>query len=1075
MKKIIFAGLILLAGFQGLAQERFDPLGNPIPEELLEQAKEIRSVIIVLKDTPVSQPLADGMSSPEFSIPGMGSLKKVFSTSTDSVVGPLSDGTSVSSAKRNLDNMYTADVLADGDIASVLSQLSRSPLVQYAEPDWPLELYAAPNDEHFDPEQWSLNNTGQTHTTYASTSETGTDDSDIDWLEAWESPDFPTNEIIIAVIDTGVDYTHRDLTNQMWRNPGEMGTDTNGHDKATNGVDDDLNGYVDDYLGIDIVNTDTDPMDDNMHGTHVSGTIAAEANNGYGIAGICPSAKIMAIKIFTDEGRGNTSDGVPAIRYAADHGAKVINNSWGGGGYSQALQDAITYANEKGVSVMCASGNNGRYMAKYPASYRGAISVGATDSSDGRASFSNYGPWVDVMAPGHNILSLLTSLVPNPPYGKFGDDFLIISGTSMATPTAAGSMGLLMSKHPGYEAWIYEKVMEASCDASLYALPANTNMQSGWLGAGRIDVDDMLAYDETNAFLRSYVNLHMGFGRSFLAPGESTNLVVKVGTWAHEVEDVEVFVTSLSSNATLNATNYSIGTLSAQTVTNLPDSTFQVGCTTNAAWNSMMKFRVEIKSGDTVLETRTNGFNVFSGQITDFCTYDLDGDGEKEVIGTHNSVVSVFDHQGKLKWFKDLGQGWSVAGTPAVGDIDGDGKGEIAIVAELINVIYSLQIELTVFEHDGSINTNFWPVNLQEKDEEYYLGSWGYFSTHAAALMDVDNDDDLDIVIAANHNVRGRYGIFDEEGTELGYQIASDTNRYTSELSVGDINADGTNEFVTIESGEHEGVECSWFVVRDSLGVQQFEVEITGGTNVEFGGLGYSPVTADIDFDGEKEFLAVGRLDGIGHLVAMKQDGTMIDGFPVQVNNSAVSAVPLVADVEGDGDLEIFVHRPDLHQILGFDHHGNRLNAFPITDSRIPDAGDYSNGYRPVIGDVDGDGEPELVYAGAFVMDVDAPDDPYSFQLIARDLKDGLMVPGFPITLEGFEGDMFPKYRLILDTLTTDSFGTNQYITASIGSELFVINTGMPFDPNQQHWPHINHDEVHRRITTPPPACTPSA
>ena len=266
--------LVLLAGFSVQAETLFEPM-----------LQSVDSVIVVFKEEAVSRE-KDGTSKAEkATFKKIKFQRKLFKTASK----PKKGNAKISKAARNLDHMYVAELADGASLSAALSELKSSPLVQYAEPDWPIELMSAPDDTYFESEQWSLHNTGQTYTAYNGAGEVGENDADIDWLEAWESPDFPTNEIIIAVVDTGVDYTHRDLTNQMWRNVGEAGA------LATNGIDDDINGYVDDYLGIDIFNTDSDPIDDQLHGTHVAGTIAAEANNNYGIAGICPSAKIMPI------------------------------------------------------------------------------------------------------------------------------------------------------------------------------------------------------------------------------------------------------------------------------------------------------------------------------------------------------------------------------------------------------------------------------------------------------------------------------------------------------------------------------------------------------------------------------------------------------------------------------------------------------------------------------------------------------------------------------------------------------------------------------------------------------------
>jgi subtilisin family serine protease len=192
----------------------------------------------------------------------------------------------------------------------------------------------------------------------------------------------------VAVIDTGVDYTHPDLAANMWVNPGE----------ALNGIDDDGNGFVDDIRGWDFVNNDNNPADDHNHGTHVSGTIAAVGNNGIGVAGVAWSGQIMPIKFLSAAGTGSTDNAIKAVNYAAMIGAKVINASWGGAGFNAALQNAI--ANSNALFVAAAGnggfdgiGDNNDFIPHYPSSYTSAniISVAATDINDNRANFSNFG------------------------------------------------------------------------------------------------------------------------------------------------------------------------------------------------------------------------------------------------------------------------------------------------------------------------------------------------------------------------------------------------------------------------------------------------------------------------------------------------------------------------------------------------------------------------------------------------------------------------------------------------------------------------------------------------------------
>jgi subtilisin family serine protease len=253
-----------------------------------------------------------------------------------------------------------------------------------------------------------------------------------------------SNSIVVAVIDTGIDYNHPDLAANMWRNPGET---------AGNGIDDDGNGYIDDLHGINArtgVANPGNPMDDHYHGTHVAGTIGAVGNNGVGVVGVNQRVKMMALKFLSATGSGSLSDAIRAIDYATmmrnDYGVNVrlSNNSWGGGGYSAALENAIKRAKNAGIIFVAAAGNSSADTdseANYPSGYDldNVVSVAALDSSQNLATFSNYGATtVDIAAPGVDIRSTM----PTSQYGK-------LSGTSMATPHVAGALALLLGREPG--------------------------------------------------------------------------------------------------------------------------------------------------------------------------------------------------------------------------------------------------------------------------------------------------------------------------------------------------------------------------------------------------------------------------------------------------------------------------------------------------------------------------------------------------------------------------------------------------------------------------------------------------
>ena len=315
------------------------------------------------------------------------------------------------------------------DPVEVEAWLSGNPLVAYWEPDAPLGLTALPDDVDFH-ELWGLNNTGQSG---------GRADADIDGPEAWDLTT-GSRSVVIGVMDTGTDYTHPDLAANIWTNPGEV---------PDNGIDDDGNGFVDDVHGYDFVNGDGDPIDDNGHGTHVAGTIAAVGNNGQGVTGVNWTGSLMVLKFLDEEGDGYSSDAALALNYATlmrstyDVNVRLTNNSWGGGDYSQALFDSIRASGNAGMLFVSAAGNKSSNTDKqpyYPSTYdlSNILSVAAVDNDDRVALFSNYGPTsVDLAAPGVDVYS-------TKPDGEYG----LLSGTSMATPHVSGVAALAWSLSP---------------------------------------------------------------------------------------------------------------------------------------------------------------------------------------------------------------------------------------------------------------------------------------------------------------------------------------------------------------------------------------------------------------------------------------------------------------------------------------------------------------------------------------------------------------------------------------------------------------------------------------------------
>ena len=315
---------------------------------------------------------------------------------------------------------------------SSVKTLAQNSLVDIAEPNFIYKANRLPDDPMLG-QLWGLKNSGQKD----SSGKVGVAGVDVGMEQAWEI-ETGSNKMLVAVIDTGVDFNHADLKDNLWNNEAEL--------NGTAGVDDDNNGVIDDIHGFNAITGGGDAMDDQGHGSHCSGTIGAKGNDGKGIVGVNWNVQIMGVKFLDKNGSGTLENALKAIDYATKMGAKVMSNSWGGGGFSQTLLDSIKRSNEAGALFIAAAGNdsnNNDSNASYPASYDVAniISVAAIDNQGAKASFSNYGKrTVHVGAPGVNV------------YSSTGGSYDSWSGTSMATPHVSGVAALVWAHEPNLTA-----------------------------------------------------------------------------------------------------------------------------------------------------------------------------------------------------------------------------------------------------------------------------------------------------------------------------------------------------------------------------------------------------------------------------------------------------------------------------------------------------------------------------------------------------------------------------------------------------------------------------------------------
>jgi subtilisin family serine protease len=381
-------------------------------------------------------------------------------------------------------NLQLLSLNGSTSVQEAVRDLESDQAVEFAEPNFVRELAATPNDPYF-PRMWGLHNIGQS---LLVPFPGGTPDADIDAPEAWDT-ETGSLGVTVAVLDTGIDFQHPDLRDNIWTNPGEVGSDQFGADKRSNGVDDDSNGYKDDWRGWDFGASDnnpaveyyshtTPPMDVGSHGVYVAGTIGAEGNDGYGVTGVAWKVSLMGVKMYATGGSWKAAE---AFRYASANGADIANGSFAGPTYSEVERSALEQS--PNTLFVFAAGNWGTdndQTPYYPCNYPlvNAICVAATDKDDKLASISNYGAsTVDLAAPGVDIVSTKATYQ--------GGGWIFSTGTSMASPMVAGAAAVLLARRP-------EASVAAVRAALLDGVDQKQLLQAKVVSGGRLNLDKSL-------------------------------------------------------------------------------------------------------------------------------------------------------------------------------------------------------------------------------------------------------------------------------------------------------------------------------------------------------------------------------------------------------------------------------------------------------------------------------------------------------------------------------------------------------------------------------------------------------
>jgi len=923
-----------------------------------------------------------------------------------------------------------------GNLKEALAALREQPEVEYAELNMIVHTQTAPNDPY-----------------YSTSGAWGQPFRDLWGLQsisaetAWDTSQ--GDGVLVAVVDTGLDYNHEDIAGNVWLNDGEVGLDGSGNDKRSNGIDDDGNGLIDDWRGWDFVTLDgnpgdNDPMDDHGHGTHVSGTIAAMGNNGLGVIGVAPHAKIMAVKGLDVNGSGTTEDLANAIIYAAEKGASVINLSWGGFGPTpQTFIDAISYAHDvKGAVVVAAAGNSNQDVGTqvngfYPACIRDVIAVAAIDHLNAKASFSNFGAKIDVTAPGggdtgfvtqpeRSILSLKSSQAGGTMTGSgqliVGTKYLRQAGTSMASPHVAGVAALIRALHPEFSPEQVKQVLRSGAD-DIGATGFDTQFGYGRLNASRsLTLAAPLAVELTGPV-------------GVVVSGQQVDVTGSVGganlsSWRLEYgagTAPSSWILINSSSASINA-----GTLATWNLSGINDGTYTLHLVAQALTGEIYEDRLAVViDGLVITDPSPLSMSIVRGDqgitirgtvaAANFSCYFIQILAIRNNTFVNASAVTLAN--GGLQQVHDgvLGT-WDTTGAPP-------DTYQIFVTEMFTN--NSAVTESTKVVLDSSLHPGF-PIGLDlVSDGIVSLG----LTDHVTAA-DVDGNGTKEIIVGYNNKV----SVFDHTGTQLpGWPQTIDPQNNGAQIqispTVADLDGDGSPEILaansknqvfiwsangTLRSGWPKNLAgfMSSIAVDDLNGDGQKEIILAsaGSTGVRVfdkngvilpgwpfitNGITSPAAIGDVDGDGQKE-IVVATLNGPTRLYMLKANGVVMPGWPKSINpqlpiNLTTFSYPALGDLDGDGTMECVIGSANGF-VYAFKSDGSNVPGWPQATKAV-------TVNSPAIGDIDGDGLPEVVAGNDRIMENGSWAD-YLYAWHA----DGAILPNWPVKYDRFISSSFFGY-----------------------------------------------------------------
>jgi hypothetical protein len=604
LQSILIVGMLvtLLGGSQAARAQKLNHFGNARQVRAVGQPDYVPGIVLVGFKS--GSGLKTDLSG-KITLSGTGSKtldKDLADINAQSIKRVFSKPPKAGQSGHDLSLAYRIRLAANADVETAVKTLSADPSVEYAEPDYiarPADSPGNPlvrassvfdntptsvvNDPLYD-QQWGL--------------------AKINIEGAW-AESMGASTVTIVILDSGIDLTHPDLAGHLWVNPGEI---------AGNSLDDDNDGVVDDVQGWNFVAGTNDVSDDSGHGTLVAGVAAAIANNGAGIAGVCPQCTIMPVKVM-EGSTANYSDIAAGVLYAAQKGAKVINISLGGYANSNTLKNAIDIAvNTYGAVVVAGAGNDNLNQAFYPAAYDNTLAVAGTMSDDTKLDVSNYGSWVDVAAPAKDILSTAS-----------GGDWADNSGTSLAAPFVSGLAGLLAALHSGWNQAVIRSQIVHTADSIDSLNPS----YAGLLGSGHIDAATALTVTPLPALSISATQVNGDpLGRP--DPGADATLLVTLSNSWLDATGVQGTLSTSDPSVNVTTSSASFGDISSGS-TGIDSPIFGFHVASSAGYDHPTAFNLHVSANngsyvaDLPLNLTTNSSdNNVSGTISGNITWTND-------------------------------------------------------------------------------------------------------------------------------------------------------------------------------------------------------------------------------------------------------------------------------------------------------------------------------------------------------------------------------------------------------------------------------------------------------------------